>query len=78
MCSFVFSFWFGIGTNFVSRQAIPEHPLDVLAYASKHGYIQICDKVAPKTLGLPLDDVRKKFGGQPYGFIAWVRYVNTC
>lgn len=52
-----------------SRENASKYPLDVLAYAYRHSYLDICDQVAPLTIGLPLADVRKKMLG---GASAWV------
>lgn len=46
------------------------HPLEVLAYAVKHGHLDIVDEVAPVAIGLPPQDVVKIL--PQYLVIPWV------
>ncbi|KAF9457634.1 hypothetical protein BDZ94DRAFT_1272645 [Collybia nuda] len=41
------------------KEAISDHPLEVLVYAAKHGYPDMCDKAAPATLSYSLEDIKK-------------------
>jgi len=43
--------------NIYLRLAIPDHALEMLSYAVKHGYPDMMDKAAPLTLDLPVEDL---------------------
>jgi hypothetical protein len=38
--------------------AIPDHPVEVLAYATKHDFRDLMDTAAPRTIGRPLDVIQ--------------------
>ncbi|TFK67468.1 hypothetical protein BDN72DRAFT_770649, partial [Pluteus cervinus] len=48
------------------------HPLDVLNYAAKHYYPEICDLCAPATLGMSLKKVQLALG--PTNALRWATY----
>ncbi|KAF9477110.1 hypothetical protein BDN70DRAFT_130151 [Pholiota conissans] len=47
-------------TILVDRNKVKDRPLDVLIYASKHGYTEIADKSAPLTLSVESKDIVAK------------------
>ncbi|KAJ6632116.1 hypothetical protein B0H10DRAFT_1772137 [Mycena sp. CBHHK59/15] len=53
--------------------SIPGHPLEVFAYATRHGYPKLRDAAAPLTIGCPLAAVVTVLGDRPDVFVAWVR-----
>lgn len=39
------------------REAIQDHPIEVMNYASRHGYPELLDAAAPLTLDIPFDKI---------------------
>nr|GAT50047.1 predicted protein [Mycena chlorophos] len=56
------------------RSHLSEHPLLVLAYATKHGYADLRNEIIPKTLSFELDEVERVLNFDPTLLIAWVKY----
>jgi hypothetical protein len=54
----------------INRAAISEHPLDVLGYATEHGYADVNDLVGPLTLNFLGQLVQSHLS--PHGLLAWV------
>jgi len=55
----------------VYRATLRDHPIEILAYASKHEYLDIMGEVAPLIVDRPLAEI---FGVlPPPRFAAWVR-----
>lgn len=57
-------------TNGSNRQARLAHPLQVLAYAAKHGYDDVADQAALPSLALSVDDAVRTL--PPAAFVSWV------
>ncbi|KAF8328977.1 hypothetical protein F5887DRAFT_131777 [Amanita rubescens] len=51
-----------------------KHPLDILVYAAKHGYLELLDKAATMVIGQSLDSAIDRM--PPAIAIAWVRYYQ--
>jgi hypothetical protein len=60
-------------TSFYAREALPDHPLDVLCYAVKHEYRKLSQMAVPKTLSISLHDVSKALVDRPDIILKWVR-----
>lgn len=45
------------GSDRISREAIQDHPIEVMNYASRHGYPELLDAAAPLTLDIPFDKI---------------------
>jgi hypothetical protein len=43
------------------RNHIPQHSVEVLEYAVKHGYAELADKAAPNAIGCKATDIANKF-----------------
>ncbi|KAF9461018.1 hypothetical protein BDZ94DRAFT_1310989 [Collybia nuda] len=43
--------------NTKMREAIQDHPIEVMNYASRHGYPELLDAAAPLTLDIPFDQI---------------------
>ncbi|KDR76909.1 hypothetical protein GALMADRAFT_246023 [Galerina marginata CBS 339.88] len=56
------------------QEAIPNHPLEVLAYAVKHGYPELSKAAAPLTLPISLSSVTKTLKDRPDIILRWVQY----
>ncbi|TFK67448.1 hypothetical protein BDN72DRAFT_822344 [Pluteus cervinus] len=54
------------------KNAAVLHPMDVLAWAARHGYMEIADLAAPGTLGLTLESVWRSLGPAPMA--SWIFY----
>ncbi|TFK58641.1 hypothetical protein BDN72DRAFT_865774 [Pluteus cervinus] len=50
------------------KNAAKDHPLDVLAWATRHNYMAIANLAAPLTLGLDFEDVSRAMGS---GMRSW-------
>jgi len=57
------------------RNALPEHPYEVMVYAAKHGYPQMIGEAAPLLLDTPLNDMIQKLPG--HMAMPWVLYHNS-
>jgi hypothetical protein len=53
------------------RAETEKHPLDILVYAAKHGYLELLDKAATMVIGQSLDSAIDRM--PPAIAIAWVR-----
>jgi len=58
--------------QFLMGIAIPQHPLEVLKYATIHDHRNLMDQAAGKTISMSVDDVVKSL--LPNGALAWFRY----
>ncbi|KAJ6541999.1 hypothetical protein DFH09DRAFT_1368230 [Mycena vulgaris] len=56
------------------RSSISAHPLEVLAYATKHGYTELRDAAVPATISTPLEKVTTALQHMPEILVAWVKY----
>ncbi|KAF8056511.1 hypothetical protein FPV67DRAFT_1530209 [Lyophyllum atratum] len=54
------------------RRLLPEHPVEVANYASKHGYIDILVQAAQFLLDIPLDKLARSLSAQLV--IPWISY----
>ncbi|TFK73845.1 hypothetical protein BDN72DRAFT_956184 [Pluteus cervinus] len=52
---------------------IPNHPIDVFAYATWYDYLDIADRVAPLVLGTPLNILAERL--PPAAVTGWARYL---
>jgi hypothetical protein len=52
------------------RNHIPQHSVEVLEYAVKHGYAELADKAAPNAIGCKATDIANKFSLET--FKSWV------
>ncbi|GBE89381.1 hypothetical protein BKA93DRAFT_828027 [Sparassis latifolia] len=43
------------------KAAIPTHPTAVFLYAARHGHLNLCNEVAPKSIGYPVADALRNF-----------------
>ncbi|KZV74943.1 hypothetical protein PENSPDRAFT_572392 [Peniophora sp. CONT] len=57
------------------KEHVKQHPLEILAYASKHGYNPLSDDAAPLTLDMELLKVLTALG--PAHFARWVSHINS-
>ena len=57
-----------------NRQAVPQHPIEVLHYATIHDYRDIMNYAAPKTIGMDVDNVVASL--HPNAVVAWVRQAD--
>jgi hypothetical protein len=55
----------------IIRNALPEHPYEVMVYAAKHGYPRMVGEAAPLLLDIPLNDMIQKLPG--HMAMPWVR-----
>ena len=62
----------GINEN---RSAVSTHALEVLSYAFKHGYAEIIDEAAPRTIDASVDQLLAVLPAP--GALAWVRHSES-
>jgi len=55
--------------------AVPQHPVEVLSYATKHGYQRIMDHAAPRTISMDIGDVVASL--HSCAVIPWCRYYEA-
>jgi hypothetical protein len=60
--------------TFTCRVAVSEHAIQVLAYGSRHGYADLCDEAAPKTVGTSARDALTTLSLTTFAF--WV--ILSC
>jgi hypothetical protein len=58
--------------TFMYRDAVPDHAIEVLDYAARHGYTDVMDLAAKSSLNLALEDVFAMNVLGPSVLIAWV------
>jgi len=61
--------------QFLMNLAVPEHPLEVLKYATKHDHRDIMDYAAPKMIGMSVNTAVASL--LPNCAIAWFRYYEA-
>jgi len=57
------------------KEAVSDHAMEVFTYAARHGYFNICDRVAPNTIQYSVDEALMKFGQG--ACLAWVSHIST-
>ncbi|KAL1725232.1 hypothetical protein EV714DRAFT_277716 [Schizophyllum commune] len=62
--------------NVRMSMAYKDHPLKVMSYACKHGYMDLLDRTAPLSIGTPVSAALGTFDYLPL-FIAWVQYNDN-
>ncbi len=63
-----------IAVDNFDRAETEKHPLGILVYAAKHGYVELLDKAATMVIGQSLDSAIDRM--PPAIAIAWVRKLS--
>jgi len=62
-------------TPWTGSIAMPKHPMEILGYATRHGYSKLADLAAPLTLNLLFEDAQKHLTTN--ALLAWARNITT-
>ncbi|KAH9915334.1 uncharacterized protein B0H18DRAFT_1124990 [Fomitopsis serialis] len=57
------------------QAAIPKIPMDVLLYAARHGYTELCDEAAPHTINMDAEVVMRRLDSRM--FLNWILYRES-
>jgi hypothetical protein len=68
--------WANSSVLALNRNFLPAHAEGVMAYAAKHGYRDIVDKVAPLVVPLPTGNVIPLL--PQHLVIPWVSFLGRC
>lgn len=65
--------------NIVSREAIPQHPVEVLYYSIKHDYPELAKIALPLTVPISFKEINEVMKDRPDIVLKWVRKSkSTC